>query len=503
MRWPPSIKFKKENAIARGNMKTPATSSHPPISSHPLCVDLDGTLINTDLLMESLLLLIKRNPLYIFCLPFWLLQGRAALKENIAQRVSLKPALLPYNRKFLDWIKQEKESGRSVWLCTGSYQRLAEEVAKHLDIFDGVVATTKAENFTGKTKAQGLVNRFGAQGFAYCGNEKKDIPVWQVSHEAVVVNASKSLEESVRKIVPVNIVFPHEGKSRTRPLLKALRLPQWAKNILVFVPLITAHHMTDIESLEKTTLAFLSFCFCASAVYLLNDMLDLEADRQHPTKSARPFASGKLPLAAGFILMPVLLIASFLLAMSLPPEFLLTLAGYYLLTTLYSFYLKRLPLVDTLCLACLYTLRIIAGAAATGIPPSFWLLLFSMFFFLSLAWVKRCAELDEIVRNQKGSAAGRGYTVEDLLLVKMFGITAGYLSVLVLALYINSPGVAELYRHPQIIWLLCPLILFWIGRIWLKTHHGKMHHDPVIFALKDKTSFITGLLALLALMAAV
>jgi 4-hydroxybenzoate polyprenyltransferase len=237
-------------------------------------------------------------------------------------------------------------------------------------------------------------------------------------------------------------------------------------------------------------------------VYLLNDMLDLEADRQHPIKSARPFAAGTLPVPVGLVLMPALLIASFAIALLLPTEFLLVLAAYYVLTTVYSFLLKRFPLIDTLCLSCLYTIRVVAGAAATGVLLSPWLLLFSVFFFLSLAWVKRCAELDALQRNKKEQVVGRDYTVEDLLLLKMFGINAGYLSILVLALYINSDAVKSLYQRPQILWFLCLLMLFWISRIWLKTHHGKMHHDPVIFALKDKTSLVVGLLALLTLLAA-
>ena len=480
------------------SMKNTSPASH----SYPLCVDLDGTLINTDLSIESLLLLVKRNPLYIFYLPFWLLKGKAAVKAKMAERVSLNAVFLPYNRAFLDWIRREKESGRPLWLCTGSHQSLAEAVAQHLGIFDGVMATTAAENFTGETKARGLVAHFGERGFDYCGNERKDIAVWKVSHGAIVVNAGKSLEERARAVTDVKAVFPCKAKEKAKALLAALRLPQWVKNVLIFVPLIAAHRVTDLAALQETVMAFWSFCFCASAVYLLNDMLDLEADRQHPTKAARPFAAGTLPLTAGFILIPLLLAVSFMIALLLPAEFIIVLAGYYLLTTAYSFALKRLPMVDTLCLACLYTLRIVAGAAATGVPLSFWLLLFSLFFFLSLAWVKRCTELDAIRRSGKELAVGRDYMTDDLPLLKIFGISAGYLSILVLALYINSPAVTALYRHPQVIWFLCLLMLYWINRIWLKTHHGKMHDDPVIFALKDKTSFAVGLLALLTLLAA-
>lgn len=470
-------------------------------SDVPLCVDLDGTLILTDLLWESMLLLIKRNPLYIILFPFWILKGKAGFKAEVAERVTLNPALLPYNRKFLDWMKQQKEAGRSLWLVTGSYYSLAGIVAKYINLFDEVMGTTKESNLAGENKAKALVAKCGEKNFDYCGNEGKDIPVWKVSRHAIVVNAGKSLEDRARAVTEVEAVFPRTT-SRIKSLLKALRLPQWAKNVLIFVPLVTAHDVANKALLSEAVLAFLSFCFCASAVYLLNDMLDLEADRQHAIKSSRPFAAGTLPIPAGLILMPVLLVAALAIALLLPVQFFVVLVGYYLLTTAYSFWLKRLPLIDTLCLACLYTIRVVAGAAATDVPLSFWLLLFSVFFFLSLAWVKRCAELDALQRNKKEHAAGRDYKVEDLLLLKMFGINAGYLSILVLALYINSDTVVALYRHPQIIWLLCPLMLFWISRVWLKTHHGKMHHDPVIFALKDKPSLAIGLLALLTLLAA-
>lgn len=494
-----TVVFRKRGRLAL-SMKNPNASKQ----LHPLCVDLDGTLIHTDLLIESLLLLIKRNPLYIFCLPFWLLGGRAAFKEEIAKRVSLNAAYLPYNSELLRWLELEKAAGRPLWLCTGSHHSLAEAVSEHLNIFEGVMATTAAENFTGETKARALTARFGERGFDYCGNEQKDLAVWKVSHGGIVVNADKSLEERVRAIIDVKAVFPRKTGKKAKALLAAVRMPQWVKNVLIFVPLIAAHHATDIPALKDTVIAFWSFCFCASAVYLLNDMLDLEADRQHPSKALRPFAAGNLPLITGFVLMPSLLAASFVLAVSfLTVEFLLVLCSYYLLTVAYSFALKRLPIVDTLCLACLYTLRIVAGAAAAGVPLSFWLLLFSVFFFLSLAWVKRCTELEAIQRNGREHAAGRGYKADDLPLLKAFGIVAGYLSILVLALYIDSPAVTALYRHPQIIWFICILMLYWISRIWLKTHQGKMHDDPVIFALKDKTSLVTGLLAFLTMLAAI
>jgi len=421
----------------------------------------------------------------------------------MARRIALNPANLPYNREFLDWLLQEKKSGRPLWLCTGAPRLLADAVADHLAIFDGVLATSATENFTGETKARGLVAQFGDHGFDYCGNEEKDLAVWRVSHGGVVVNGGKGLESRAAAVTQVLAVFARLNTGSLHAVVRSMRLLQWAKNIMVFVPLVAAHRIMDPLALKSAVMAFFAFGFCASSVYLLNDMLDLEADRQHPVKSKRPFAAGELPLTAGLALIPVLLLVSFLFALRLPTGFLLALAGYYLLTTIYSFVLKRIPIVDTLCLACLYTIRIVAGAVATAVPLSFWLLLFSVFFFLSLAFVKRCAELDMILRNRKEQAPGRDYLAEDLPLLKMFGIAAGYLSVLVLALYINSPAVVALYRCPEAIWFLCLLVLYWINRLWLKTHRGKMHDDPVVFALKDKVSFIVGLLSLLTLLAAV
>ncbi len=471
-------------------------------SSTPLCVDMDGTLINTDLLLESVLLLIKNKPLYILYLPLWLRRGKAALKAEIASRVQFDPAHLPYNAPFVAWLLTQHQAGRQLWLCTASNHRLAEAVAGHMAIFTGVVASSDDHNLSGKNKAKCLVEKFGERGFEYCGNELVDVAVWQVSGGAIVVNASESVREAAEKVAEIRGVFPRRTQL-LKNLIKATRVYQWAKNALVFVPIASAHKIGDSLSLEYAALAFLAFGFCASSVYLLNDMLDLEADRQHPRKSKRPFASGNLSLMTGAALIPLLLFAAALVSSVLPPKFWLVLGGYYALTVAYSFSLKRVVLVDVITLAGLYTIRIVAGAYAIDAVLSFWLLLFSVFLFLSLALVKRYAELDAMQRQGKLKAAGRGYHIEDLQLLQSLGTAAGYLCVLVLALYINSPQIETLYSRPKFIWFLCVILLFWISRVWMIVHRGQMHDDPVIFAFKDKVSRYVGVLAVVSVWLAV
>ena len=462
-----------------------------------LCVDLDGTLVRSDLLLESLLLLIRRNPLYVLRIPFWLTRGRAALKAEVASRIVLDPALLPYNRPLLAWLKTEHEQGRELWLCTASDRKLAEAVAAHLGFFAGVLASDARTNFAGARKAAALVARFGRGAFDYCGNETRDLHVWREARGAVVIAAPRLIER-VRAQVAVleSFAAPSAG---ARSLLRALRPHQWAKNVLVFVPLLAAHRFADLRALVGGVLALGAFCLCASSVYVLNDLLDLEADRAHARKAKRPFAAGDLPISTGLALIPILLGGGMLIAAWLPAKFQLALGAYYLLTLAYSLKLKRILVIDAVALAGLYTLRIIGGAAAAGVALSFWLLLFSVFLFLSLAFVKRYAELDSLRRQQRLNAAGRRYHVEDLAVLQSFGTAAGYLSVLVLALYINSPDVAALYRHPKAIWMLCVLLLYWVSRVWMTAHRGGMHDDPVLYALRDKVSLGLGILAAVAL----
>lgn len=455
--------------------------------ARPLCVDLDGTLSRTNLLVEAVFALLKRNPLHVFLLPLWLLRGKAALKQAIADRVELDVTLLPYNQPLLDWIKDQSAQGRSLILATASNSKYAEQVAFHLGLFEQVLASDSQTNLSGSRKRDRLVAAFGERGFDYAGNDEVDIQIWAKAGAAILVDAPPVVVPRVQALTEIERVFssPRPG---WRDYAKAIRLHQWLKNLLVFVPLIMAHRAADVALLLQAAVAFVSFGLCASSVYVLNDLLDLESDRQHPSKRERAFAAGTIPIHHGVLLIPLLLVAAFALALLLPLWFLLVLAVYYGVTLAYSLRLKRVVLIDVLVLAGLYTSRVIAGAAATGLGLSFWLLAFSMFVFLSLALVKRYSELLLVQAQERQGAAGRGYQVVDLETLAHFGVASGYASVLVLALYINSDAVGTLYGTPQALWLICPLFLYWVSRVWLLARRDLMHEDPILFAIEDRRS---------------
>lgn len=467
----------------------------------PLCVDLDGTLIRSDILMESVLTLLKQNPFYVLMLPVWLLKGKANFKLQIARRVNLAVDLLPYNRPFLDYLRTERSVGRPLILTTASNVKFAEAVSSHLRIFDQVFASDDKINLSGRNKRDRLLEVFGAGGFDYAGNAKVDVAIWAHARVAILVDAPPAVRRAVEKH-RVQHIFesPRPG---LKGYLQAMRPHQWAKNLLVFVPLALAHRILEPVLLLQAGLAFLSFGFCASSVYLLNDLLDLDADRRHPTKRHRPFASGSISIVKGSMLVPVLLVPALALALLLPIEFLLALLVYYATTLAYSIRLKRTALADVFVLAGLYSLRLLAGAASVRVALSFWLLAFSMFLFLSLALVKRYTEVLRLTDEGRAEVAGRGYRSVDLETLASFGSASGYMAVLVLALYINSEAVVGLYTHSQVIWLLCPLILYIVSRIWLLARRDELHEDPVVFVLRDRrTQWIVCLGALLLWLAA-
>lgn len=459
----------------------------------PLCVDLDGTLIHSDLLIESALALFARKPIAIFWMLGWLLRGKAHLKKQIALRVEIDAAALPYNHELLAWLGEQR-AHRPVSLCTASDIKLASAVAAHADVFDEVIASDGDVNLSGSNKARVLVERFGDKAFDYIGNAPVDLAVWRHSRAALVVEHGHALSNAAAKVATVERRFAIR-RGGLRAWAKALRLHQWIKNVLVFLPLLAAHRVLEPEAVATTILAFLCFGLCASSVYLTNDLLDLPSDRQHHRKRHRPFAAGTLPLIAGPILAVLLLIVAFALAFAVSRQFVAVLLGYYVLTTAYSFQLKRVMMLDVVVLSTLYTTRILAGTAAIHTKPSFWLLAFSMFIFLSLAMVKRFVELLALQAKGKVTASGRGYDVEDIPLIQSLGASSGYLAVLVLALYVDSTASMKLYTHPHYLWLLCPLLLYWISRTWAIAHRGVMHDDPVVFAVMDRTSRILGLIA--------
>jgi 4-hydroxybenzoate polyprenyltransferase len=466
----------------------------------PLCVSLDGPLVRTDLLIESWFGLLRTRALLAILAPYWLMWGRARLKHEIALRTELDVRHLPYDGPLLEYLRAQFRAGRRLVLTTGSHEKYADEVATHLGIFKEVIASNGQTNLSAAAKSRVLVERYGDRGFDYAGNAKTDVQVFPHARQAILVNPAPDVERTPQQPTGKHMFAGTFG--RLGVYLRALRLHQWVKNLLVFVPLAAAHKLGNPELLAKSALAFVAFGLCASSVYVLNDLLDLPADRAHSRKRQRPFASGAASVRVGVVLIPLLLAAAAGIATMLPPAFLATLAVYYVTTLAYSLWLKGKLMIDVLVLAGLYTLRILAGAAAVAIVPSFWLMAFSMFLFLSLAMVKRYSELLELRDAGVTNATGRGYEVTDLATVQSLGGAAGYCAVLVLALYINSNDVRINYTHPNRIWLLCPLLLYWVSRMWQRAGRGQMHDDPLVFALKDRISRYVGAAGVIVMLAA-
>jgi 4-hydroxybenzoate polyprenyltransferase len=458
-----------------------------------IAVDLDGTLTLTDTLHESALCLLRNRPINVLALPFWLLGGKAALKAKVADNVDLNVTTLPYNSALIEWLKEERIAGKRIVLCTAADERVAQAIADPLGLFDEVLASDGTTNNAGINKRAALEAKYGAKGYDYAGNSAADIAVWAGARQAIVVNASDAITKQAAQVATVSKVFPPQSVTLSH-WLKMLRVHQYLKNLLLFVPLLAAHQLSDVQSLSRLILAFVSFSLCASAVYMANDLFDLESDRKHLRKRHRPFACAALPIKVGVVLAPLFVIASLLLGLVVGTAFTAWLVVYFSLTCAYSLWLKRLALIDCLTLAALYTLRIIAGAAAVAITLSFWLLAFSVFIFLSLAFVKRYAELQVQADAGNSHAQGRGYAVTDAPLIKTLGITAGYAAVLVLALYLHGETVVQLYKTPFLIWFAVLTLLFWISWVWMKAHRGEMHDDPIVFAIKDKASLIAAAL---------
>jgi 4-hydroxybenzoate polyprenyltransferase len=483
-----------QNSAAGDNLK-------PSGSIVPLAVDLDGTLVLTDSLIESFLILFKCNPLYIFAMLAWLLRGVAHMRRQIACRVSIDVSSLPYHMSLLVFLRNQHQDNRTLVLTTGADENIARQVADYLHIFDRVLASDGKTNLSGVRKRDLLVKEFGVGGFDYVGNSRKDLAIWRTARRALVVGSQGSIQYAFDQLPNAERGFECE-KADWGVYLRALRTYQWLKNVLIFVPLVATHRFNEITLIASTCLAFVSFGWCASSVYVLNDLLDLSDDRRHPTKRYRPFASGVLPLAAGLWMIPSLLGLSIGLGLILPHSFLIMVGIYYVLTIAYSMWVKRLIVLDVIVLAALFTMRMLAGSAAVAIWPSPWLLALSMFLFTSLALVKRYAEL-VIMRMAHGqNARARSYMVSDAELLSAIGVASGVVAVLVLALYITS-GPAQLYygRH-YAIWLVCPILLFWICYIWIVAHRGEMIDDPLVFALRDRISrFALGAMAILMILA--
>ena len=476
-------------SLGSGNWSSEGSRSTTQRKNTILCVDLDGTLVATDILWESVLHLCKHQPWFLLIFPFWIVRGKAYFKQQVAQRVILDPAQLPYRQEVLSFLYQRKKTGRTLVLATGSDRQPAEAIAAHLGIFSEVIASNGITNLSGREKCLELESRFGLHNFDYIGNSEADLAVWPSAHAAFLVGPSRRVLAQAKKTSSIQSVFPPYTHS-IQASIKALRIHQWVKNVLVFLPLLTAQQLLNVTAVGQAGLAFMAISLCASSLYLLNDLLDLEADRRHPQKKTRPLASGTVSISTALILIPVLLIGSFATSwLTLPGEFIKLLGIYCLTTVVYSLLLKQVPIMDVLTLAGLYSLRVFAGGLAIGVPISAWLLAFSMFFFLSLAFGKRYSEIQFRKVDKHEGLERRGYFGGDKEALSTMGTVSGYLSVLVLALYINSPDVLDHYQHPQLLWFVCPLLLYWISRTWLLANRGNIQDDPLLTAIKDPQSY--------------
>jgi 4-hydroxybenzoate polyprenyltransferase len=469
-------------------------------TSRPICVDLDGTLIRTDLLFESLLLLVKQRPLALFALPWVMLRGRAALKRFIASRVGIDPLTLPSNSRFLEWLKQEKANGRRLILVTASDAVLAERVAASCGLFDQVIASDGVRNLKGSTKVAVLQDRF-PEGFDYAGDSRADRAVWEQAQGAIGVNLPGWIESELRNSSKLLASFPVNRPNLVISWMKALRVHQWTKNLLVFVPLLTSHQIS-MTVVSGPVLLFAALSLSASALYIANDLLDLEADRKHPRKHRRPFAKADLPLVAGIAAIPIILAASFGIALVSGTRTFVLVIIYSIASAAYSFCFKRQAPLDLFVLTGLYVFRIAAGGVTAHIPLTNWLLAFSMFFFLSLVCCKRVSELILHRQSRMRELPGRGYGEMDMEQMNVFGVSSAFVSCVILSLYLDSAQVRVLYRQPAYLWALVPLFLYWQTRVWTFTWRGRMNDDPVIFAIKDKFSYVIGVLIALTMLIA-
>ncbi|MFT5180490.1 MAG: 4-hydroxybenzoate polyprenyltransferase/phosphoserine phosphatase [Alphaproteobacteria bacterium] len=467
----------------------------PAESDVVLVVDLDGTLILTDTLHEGLVKLLKDRPFDMLRLPAWLSAGKAHFKREVATRAPLDVTLLPYNETVLDHVRAARAAGRRTVLATASDVSVARAIAEYLGLFDEVIASEAGNNLSGAHKRNALVERFGVGGFDYVANAAVDKPIWSAARNAILVNAPPALASDIKNTKEHVEILTKKENFRAS-LNEAARVYQWVKNILIFVPILAAQQFSG-ASLLHASLAFLFFSLAASSVYLINDLMDLEADRRHPRKKQRPFASGRLALLPGFLTAVLLGFVSLVGAFLVGVEFGLVLIAYLIVTGAYSLWIKRQPLVDIIVLAGLYTLRIVAGGAATDTPLTLWLLAFSMFLFASLAFAKRYAEVADVFGRGESDVGGRGYRAGDQNVLMALGTAAGVASIVTLALFVNNPTDPDLYGTPQMLWGVCPVLLYWVAHIWLTAQRGALTDDPIVFAITDRSSQAALVIALI------
>jgi 4-hydroxybenzoate polyprenyltransferase/phosphoserine phosphatase len=456
-----------------------------------LCVDLDGTLIRGNVLWECILVLLKTSPIALLLLPFWLLSGRASLKRKLAARIHLNPACLPYRQQVLDFLQHEKANGRRIALTTAADRELAEAISRYLGLFDEVHASDGHLNLKGANKAAFLAERFAQTGFDYVGDSAADVEVWRNARAAYVVGTEARAEQAAAvTTLKGTILEPQRTSFPTslRVWINALRGHHWAKNLLLFLPLALSHNLA-LEPIVRTFVGFALYGFCASGLYILNDLLDLHSDRDHPWKKERPFATGAISIPEGLLASFILLSSALGLGFFLDVQFGLVLLGYAALTMLYSLYLKKIALLDVFVLSSFYSFRILAGALISATPLSQWFLAFSMFVFLSLAMAKRYSELLHASDLVKAGNSGRGYHTGDRELLLSLGVGSSFSAVVIFSLYVHSQDVRLLYSTPEFLFLLCPIVLYWLSRTWLLAHRGELKEDPVTLAIRDPVSY--------------
>ena len=469
------------------------------VHTAPLVVDVDGTLFGGDLLIESMVRLIAARPHRLFSILYWLFSGRAALKRRIAEFVAIEPESLNLNAAVVERIDAARREGREVYLASAADESYVRDLAEHVGA-NGVFASDGRHNLAGHAKAERLVAEFGKGGFDYIGNEWRDLAVWKAANHAIAVGAGASLWKRLTAIDPAAEAI-EKRRSSIGDYLKELRPHQWVKNILVFTPLVAAHDI-DLHAVLLSVIAFLCLSLCASGTYVFNDILDLAHDRQHATKRFRPLASGRIPIVSAALMGAALIVGGLAWALATSTGLFGIVLAYLVATSAYSLYLKRKTFVDVVALATLYTMRILAGAIVALIPLSHWFLAFSIFIFLALAIVKRLREIIGLRHAGKEKSSGRAYFVEDLPVLAALAGASSFAAVVVLALYINSPEIAEHYGRPDVLWLLCPLLVYWLGRVVLLTNRGVVADDPIVFALIDRASWVVALCAAATLFAA-
>lgn len=482
-------------------MTTTSASPLKAYSLRPLVVDLDDTLVRADTLVESTLGLALDRPKEFLPALFAMRHGRAAFKRRIAEQASLDYASLPYNQDILGFIRDRRAAGGAVFLVTAADQSIADGVARHLGLFDGAIGSDGAHNLKGKAKATALVSRFGND-FDYIGDSVADLPVWDVCSDAYLVGSSGTARRKLERRGGLAGHFP-AARMTPRDWVKALRLHQWSKNLLLFVTVFLGQHLSEPQVVLTTIAGFFAFGMVASATYLLNDIKDISADRAHFGKRYRAMASGKLSLRSGLALALVMLGLGLAGGFALMPGFGLVLTAYLALTLTYSIWLKREPLLDVLTIGALFTIRVQASVVLTQDKASVWLLSFAFVLFTSLATAKRHAELVR-ARDDKREISGRGYRTEDEALTLAVGIAAAGMSIIEMLLYLQLDARhVGLYEQIGSLLLIPAVLTSWLMRVWLKAHRGELHDDPVIFAIRDRVSIIHGFAIALLWLAAV